>query len=144
MKILSILLSSLLLPFGLLAENSTTAGAYTIHHNAITTDTLTPQVANAYKIQRSKSRAMINIAVLKTQQDGRKQPVTAKITLQSRNLIGHIRAIQLREIREAEAIYYIADFPVADREHLHFKASVIPAGQTYPVQANFQQQFYTR
>ena len=147
MKILSVLFSSLilsLLSLNAFAENSTTAGEYTIHHNALTTDVLTPQVASTYQIQRSKSRAMINIAVLKKDAEGKQHSVSAKVTLQSRSLVGHIRDISLREIREAGAIYYIADFSVADREHLHFKVTVLPTGQTYPIQANFQQQFYTR
>ncbi len=144
MKIISLLFASLLLPFSLFAENSTTAGEYIIHHNALTTDTLTPQVASTYQIQRSKSRGMVNIAVLKTNAAGKQQAVSAKVTLQSRSLVGHIHDIKLREIREADAIYYIADFPVADREHLHFKTTILPTGQTYPIQASFQQQFYTR
>ena len=144
MKILSLLFASLLFSWNLFAENSTTAGEYIIHHNALTTDTLTPQIASAYQIQRSKSRGMVNIAVLKTDSAGKPQPVSAKVTLASRNLVGQIRDIPLREIRQAEAIYYIADFPVADREHLHFKTTVLAAGQTYPIEASFQQQFYTR
>ncbi len=144
MKILSILFAGLMLPLSLIAENSTTVGAYTIHHNALTTDILTPEVASTYQIQRSKSRAMINIAVLKQDAEGARYAVAARVTLQARSLVGHIRDLKLREIREGKAIYYIADFPVADREHLHFTTSVIPTGETYPIKANFQQQFYTR
>ena len=144
MKILSLLFASLLFSWNLFAENSTTVGDYTIHHNTLTTDTLTPQIASTYQIQRSKSRGMVNIAILKTTAAGKPEPVSANVTLASRNLVGHIRDIPLREIRQGDAIYYIADFPVADREHLHFKTTVIPVGQTYPIQAIFQQQFYTR
>jgi hypothetical protein len=144
MKILSLLFASLMLPLSLIAENSTTIGAYSIHHNAITTDILTPEVASTYQIQRSKNRAMINIAILKQDAEGTQHPVAARVTLQARNLVGHIRDLNLREIREGKAIYYIADFPVADREHLQFTTSVIPTGESYPIKANFQQQFYTR
>jgi hypothetical protein len=144
MKIVSLLLSSLLLPLSLLAQNSTTVGDYTIHYNALTTDSLTPEIASNYQIQRSKSRALINIAVLKRDQMGIHRPVSAEVTLQSRSLVGHIRDIPLREIREDKAIYYIADFSVADREHLHFNADVTPQGQHYPTQIHFQHQFYTR
>ncbi len=144
MKVLSLLLSSLLLPLSLLAQNSTTVGDYTIYYNALTTDSLTPEIASTYKIQRSKSRALINIAILKKDQLGVHRPVSANVSLQSRSLVGHIRTIPLREIREDKAIYYIADFAVADREHLHFNADVTPQGQHYPTQIHFQHQFYTR
>lgn len=144
MKILSLLLSSLLLPLSLMAQNSTTVGDYTVYYNALTTDSLTPEIASNYRIQRSKGRALINIAVLKKDQLGVHRPVSADVSLKSRNLVGHMRDIPLREIREDKAIYYIADFVVADREHLHFDADVIPQGQHYPIQIHFQHQFYTR
>ena len=50
------------------AENSTAIKGYLIHHNALTTDVLTPEIASHYQIQRSKSQALINIAVQKTRQ----------------------------------------------------------------------------
>ena len=59
------LASALLPPLSALAENSTTAGGFTIHHNAFTTSTLTPEVAKAYGIQRSKFRGMLNVSVIK-------------------------------------------------------------------------------
>ncbi len=127
------------------AENATRTGHYTIHHNALTSDVLAPQVAQAYGIQRSTSRGMINIAVMRDRPGALGEAVTAQIDLNARNLIGQKRKdIQLREVREADAIYYIADFPVAHREHLVFEMEVIPAGETSPLNARFDQEFYTR
>lgn len=127
------------------AENATRTGNYTIHHNALTSDVLAPQVAQAYGIQRSTSRGMINIAVMRDKAGAMGEPVTARIELNARNLIGQKRQdISLREVREANAIYYIADFPVAHREHLVFDMEVIPEGETSPLRARFDQEFYTR
>lgn len=127
------------------AENATQSGAYTIHHNAFTSDSLSPQVAQAYGIQRSTSRGMLNISIIKNKAGANGEPVSAEITLQASNLIGQKRDdIQLREIREQNAIYYIADFPVAHREHLIFNLEVIPQGETTALRARFEQEFYTR
>jgi len=128
------------------AENATQSGAYTIHHNAFTSDNLPPQVAQAYGIQRSTSRGMLNVSVMRDKPGSTGgEPVSALITLQARNLIGQKRAdIQLREVREQNAIYYIADFPVAHREHLIFDLEVIPAGETKALRARLEQEFYTR
>jgi len=127
------------------AENATQAGNYTIHHNALTSDVLAPQVAQAYAIQRSTSRGMVNITVMRNQPGTVGKPVTAQIELNARNLIGQKREdISLREVREANAIYYIADFPVAHREHLVFEMEVIPEGETSALKARFDQEFYTR
>ena len=49
---------------------------YTVHYNALNTSELTPQIAQAYSIQRSSSRALLNITVLDSDQN----PVTAGVT----------------------------------------------------------------
>ena len=137
------LLIALTLPFSALAENSTHTGGYTIHHNALTTDNLPTQVANAYGIQRSKSRALVNVAVIRNDPRGMGTPVHAQIRAIARTLYGQIRPIELREIVEEQAIYYIADFPVAHREVLYFDFEVLPAGGRYPLRAKMRQEFYT-
>lgn len=144
MKMFLTIIVSLLLSISARAENSTQVGDYVIYHNALTTDTLTPEIASGYNIQRSKSRALINIAVQKINPAGANQPVNAQIRLTSRSLVGHLRDIPMREVREDKAIYYIADFPVADREHLLFDVEFVPEGTAYPLRAKFEQEFYTQ
>lgn len=134
----------LMLPLSALAENSTHTGGYTIHHNALTTDSLPIQVATAYGIQRSKSRALLNVAVIRDEPGTMGTPVHAQIRAVARTLYGQIRPIELREIVEDQAIYYIADFPVAHRERLHFQFEILPAGGRYPLRANMHQEFYTK
>lgn len=127
-----------------LAENLTRADEYTIHHNALTTDSLAPEVARAYGIQRSGSRGMVNISIIREQPGTTGKSVHARVKLKARELTGQPREIALREIREGDAIYYIADFPVAHREHLIFDIEVIPEGETHALKARFEQEFFTR
>ena len=143
MKRLVILLCGALACAGAWAENSTRVDGYTIHHNALTTDSLSPKVASAYRIQRSKGRGMVNVSIIKDQSGSTGTPVAGNVTLSSRNLIGQKRAIPVREIREGPAIYYIADFPVGHREQLVFDIEVLPEGGNYPLAASFQQEFFT-
>ncbi len=126
-----------------LAENSTRTGGYTIHHNALTTDSLPAQVATAYRIQRSKNRALLNVSVIRDEPGSMGTPVRAQIRAVAKNLFGQIRVIEMREIVEDKAIYYIADFPVAHREMLNFEFEVMPEGGRYPLQANMRHEFYT-
>jgi len=133
----------LVLPLAVSAENSTHTGGYTIHHNALTTDSLPVQVASAYGIQRSKSRALLNVSVIRDQPGTMGTPVHAQIRTVARTLYGQIRPIELREIVEDQAIYYIADFPVAHRETLHFEFEILPAGGRYPLRASMRQEFWT-
>lgn len=137
-------LALLLIAGAALAENLTRAGDYTIHHNALTTDVLAPEVARAYGIQRSRSRGMVNISIIREQAGTTGRSVHARVKLKARELTGQPREISLREIKEGDAIYYIADFPVAHREHLIFDIEAIPEGETRPIKARFEQEFFTR
>jgi len=125
------------------AENSTHTGGYTIHHNALTTDSLPVQVATAYGIQRSKSRALLNVSVIRDEPGTLGTPVHADIRAVARTLYGQIRPIELREIVEDKAIYYIADFPVANREILHFDFEILPENGRYPLRASMREEFFT-
>lgn len=140
-RTLSILLIALWSTVG--AENSTHTGGYTIHHNALTTDNLPIQVANAYGIQRSKTRGLLNVSVLRDDLNGPGTPVRAEIIAVARTLYGQIRPMDMREVVEGEAIYYLADFPVAHREILNFDLEILPEGGRYPLRANMRQEFYT-
>jgi hypothetical protein len=126
-----------------LAENTTQIPGYTIHHNALTTDSLPPQVAKTYNIQRSKNRGMLNVSVIKDEANTTGQPVKATVKASATNLTGQSRAINLREIREGEAIYYIGDFRVANQETLNFVLEVTPDGAKKAYKAKLSQQFYT-
>ena len=137
-----LLISSLLLSFPAAAENSTTIPGYVIHHNALSTEMLTPEVAKAYGIKRSKQRGLLNIAVIKDVPGTQGQPVTAEISVRATNLIGQAKAIQLREVREGEAIYYIGDFPIANREKITFRLKVKPTGSTREYSAELTQEFF--
>lgn len=143
MKRFATMICGLLLCCAAIAENSTRTNGYIIHHNALTTDTLSPAVASNYSIQRSKGRGMVNISIIKEQQGTTGMPVSANVKLAARNLLGQKREIPVREIREEQAIYYIADFPVGNREQLVFDVKVLPEGSSYPLAATFKQEFFT-
>jgi len=131
-----------LAPLLTLAENSTKEAGYTIHHNAFPTAILTPDIAGNYQIIRSKYRGMLNVSVIKDQEGTTGIPVSAQINAQATNLTGQVRNLQLREIREESAIYYIADFPIVDNETIRFSLDVLPEGSDKRINANLQQQFF--
>ena len=126
-----------------LAQNATQIPGYTIHHNAMTTDTLTPQVAKAYNIQRSKNRGMLNVSVTKELPGTTGVPVKAKVTATATNLTGQSRDIEMREVLDGDAVYYLADFRVTNQETLDFKLDIQPDGASSHFQASLRQQFFT-
>lgn len=127
-----------------LAENSTKTDGYTIHHNAITTDMLTPDISRAYRIPRSRNRGMMNVSVIKDEEGTTGTPVPASVRAWSTNYLGQQRPIAVREIREGDAIYYIGDFLVQHGETLTFGIEVQPVGAPRAFSARWSQDFYTR
>lgn len=138
------LLASLCLCFiavGAHAEISQEFGPIKIHYNALTTDELLPEVARAYKIERSKTRGVVTMSVLKQNKLGVATPVPAKLTVYVTNLTQQLANVEMREIKEGTAIYYLGEFRVAPPDTLKFTATVEVAGEPRREMV-FNQKFY--
>lgn len=126
------------------AQQAQEFGDYMIHYNAMRSSILTPEVAGAYGIRRSDSRALINISVLKEGEDQISNAVKATVTATGRNLTGQTRKVEMREIDEGDgAIYYIGELSVRNMETFDFTVLVTPEGHDKPYTVKFRQQFYT-
>jgi len=136
-----------LLCAGTAAEQSSTFGDYTVHYNAFSTDILTPEVAKAYGIQRSKSHALLNISVLKKVMGTTGEPVRARVQATATNLSAQLRQLNVRELideqSDSKAIYYLAETQVTDGETLKFSITVTPAESSASTTVTFDQQFFT-
>ncbi|RKZ48790.1 MAG: DUF4426 domain-containing protein [Gammaproteobacteria bacterium] len=142
LSLLATALLSLLVSFAVQAEQSKVFGNYTVHYSVFTTDNLTPSVAKQYNIPRSKKRALLNVSVLKKSADGSSKPSKAIIRGTTTNLNQQLRELELREISEKGAIYYIAETPVDHAEILKYKLDVTPQGEKTTYTLSFQEQFY--
>ena len=120
--------------------SSVDIGGHIVHFSAQSTDQLPPEIARTYKIVRSKNRAMLNVSVL---EKGSDKAVTADVEVKTVNLTGQLKNVVMRKVTEQEAIYYIGETPVANRETLIFDISVTPEGATDPSDLRFKRQFYT-
>ena len=145
-RLLSILLlaGSLVVAVNAAAQQSQDFGDYVVHYNALNTNLIPPQVAQAYGIARSPSRALLNITVMKKVMDTPGTPVSATVSATGTNLTGQLREIPIREIKDPEgAIYYIGEFPVHHLETYRFEVRVAVEGEDEPLMVRFRQQFYT-
>ncbi len=125
-------------------ESAKDFGAYVVHFNALKTDELTPDIASQYGIVRSQNRAMLNVSILHKDKpgDGMGSAVTGTVTASATNLTGQLKALNMREIKEGTAVYYIGETPVTDGETLVFKVDVKPADDTGPFTLRFRKQFF--
>lgn len=123
------------------AEISQKFGAIEIHYNALSTNELSPEVARAYKIDRSKTRGLVTMSVLKQNPVGAPTPVAAKISIYVTNLNQQLANVDMREVKEGTAIYYLGEFRVTPPDTLKFTATVEVAGEPKREMV-FSQKFY--
>jgi len=124
------------------ADQSVKAGGFVVHYNAYSADTLQPEIAKIYNITRSRSRGVVVVSVLRGEGPNAKG-VKAEVSGTSVNLNGQLRELDMREIREGQALYYVSDFAVTQEETLDFTFSVTPEGGS-AVPVKFRQQFFTQ
>lgn len=132
-----------LLPAAARADQSVSSGEFTAHYSAFSTDTLQPEVAKAYQIERSNQRGMINIAVLRKVMGTAAQPVRAEVKVTATNLHDQTQTVTMRELNDHGAIYYIGVFPISHEETLRFNVDIRPEGGSEPFTANFSEEFFT-
>jgi hypothetical protein len=61
----------------------------------------------------------------------------------TRNLAGQLKNVTMRKIEEQEAIYYIGETGIANRETLIFDISITPEGATEASDVRFTREFYS-
>jgi hypothetical protein len=124
------------------AEQKLSDGRYEIHYNAFNSSFITPEVAQQYNITRSQYRALINVSVLRIEQDGSKTPVRAQVRGEAANLIDQAQQLEFRQIDEGNALYYLASFRFTNDEQLTISLQVQPDANADPYRIEFQQTFY--
>ena len=117
-------------------------GDYTLHFNALTTDQLTERVAGEYDIIRSRNRVLLNVSILENQEVGLPTAVPGEVRASARNLTGQLRNLDVREIREEAAIYYIAETAIVNAESLIFTVEATPEGEAESFSVSFQKRFF--
>jgi hypothetical protein len=118
-------------------------GDYLVHYNTFNTNRLTPDVARAYGIQRSGSRAMLNVTLIRKEQEGMGTPAKGRVEASAVNLTGQRRDLEMTEIRDQDAIYYIATFRIHNEERMNFQVRVRPESSERVHEFSFWQKFYT-
>lgn len=121
------------------AEQFAKIGDVEVHYSSFPSTFLTPDIAKQYQIQRSRYNGVVNITVIDTAAEG-KPAVAAFVSGKAKNLIGHEKKLAFREIREGNAIYYIAEIKHANEERFTFTIDISRQGTKGAL--DFQQTFY--
>ncbi|MDA9557476.1 DUF4426 domain-containing protein [Vibrio sp.] len=139
-KRIGILITTFLFPAFVLAGQFKEVKDIEVHYSAFNSTFLTPTVAKHYQLTRSGRSSLINISILDKSKLG-KPATTANVSGYAKNLIGQIKELNFQEIKEENAIYYIAEFSISNEERLTFYLDV-DAGVIGSGKMQFQQTFY--
>lgn len=133
------LATALTLPTSLLAERFERFGDYELHYNAVATGDLDPDIARHHGIDRSRTRALLTMALLRDE-----APVGARIEASATNLAGQRRQVGMREVREGQAIYYIGTFAASDGERIELEIEARPLDSSAgPFRTRFVHRFHS-
>jgi hypothetical protein len=130
------LLLCLLFTLPAFAERKQTFGELDVHYSVFNSSFLQPEVAAAAGLTRSKTVGVLNIAAI---EDGKGQP--AKVSGTLKNLLGQTVELQFKQVLESGAVYYLAEFPLREREVLTFSVNV-QIGDGAPHTLTFNQEVF--
>ena len=124
------------------AEQFVQDDQYVVHYSAFNSSMLTPDVAKAYDLMRSRQRAIMNVAVQRKMPDGSTKPVMAQLEGYTGALGGSERPLAFKMVTEGSAIYYLAEFLIGNGEKLNFDIKVKPTPDYAPLKVEFSQEFF--
>ena len=118
------------------AEQKQAFGDYEVHYSVFNPSFLRAEVAERYDIVRGRDKAVVNVSVL----DG-DRTVALSVTGTVKNLLGQLQPLDFREVKEGEAVYYLATLTYQDRDTLRFEITADLPGYG-PAVVRFQQTLY--
>lgn len=118
-------------------------GSYTVHYTVFNSKQIPAQVADVYKLTRSSDMVYLNISLTKTENGTATLGLPATVKAKAVNLMQQSKALELKEIKEPEATYYLAPFRHTNEEDIRFEISVLPAGEAKPLTLSFTRRLYT-
>lgn len=126
-----------------LAQQSEMFGPYELHYSVVNTTFLEPQVAATYGITRGNQRAILNLALREHLDDGSEVARTMQLQGKTRDLIQQEQKLEFLEVREGQAIYYLADFKFINEEWRFFEVDFRPEGADQTYTFELKHQLYT-
>ena len=120
------------------AERYVRSGEVEIHYNALHADAVDADAARAHGIARSAHRGLVTVTVV-TPGGVAPRAVEAVVSGAVSNLAGQRQALAFRAVREREAIYYLAEFPIACEDVYRFELAVTPGGASRAETIRFEQ-----
>lgn len=112
-------------------------GQYQVHHSVFPSTFLTPEVAAANNLNRSRSIGIVNISIMEETELGGIKTVPGQVEGAVLNDIQQSRSLAFRRIKEGDAVYFIAEFQYQEAELLTFQITARPTGSSSELRIRF-------
>ncbi|MBQ0745598.1 MAG: DUF4426 domain-containing protein [Marinobacter sp.] len=112
-------------------------GDYEVHWSVFSSTLLTPEVAKANNLQRSKGIGIVNIAIMHKDESGVIKPVTGQVEGKVSNDIQQVKFLAFRRIQEGDSVYFIAQYQYSSAELMTFNVTARPSGHSQDLPVRF-------
>jgi len=127
----------LLLPGIAAGEQMQRFGGFEAHYVVFPSTFVQSGIAHQHGLRRGAGLAVVNISVL----DESGRGAACAIVGHSKNLLGQVSPLTFKEVREGDAVYYLAEVRHSDQEVLRFSLTITPSDAS-PFNLNFQQRLH--
>ncbi|WP_096085638.1 DUF4426 domain-containing protein [Agaribacterium haliotis] len=114
---------------------------YSVHYSVFNSTFIPADVAKIYGIKRSAYESLINVSIYNNNKP--MQSIAADINGRVRNLLQQSKKLDFIEIKEKNAVYYIAPVRINGEEVVHFELKVTPDGSNETLNVNFNKKLYS-
>lgn len=135
-----LLVAILLVSLPAAAQQSERFDQFELHHSIVYTTFLSPEIAAEYGIARGRDKAMLTLSV-RDADAGETAGRPMIIEGETWDLIRNYE-LDIKEIREGDATYYIIPFEFLDREYRFFDLTFTPEGSKRSYRYKFNRQLW--
>lgn len=140
------ILTSFIVGIGLLASFASAeekrVGDYIIYYNVFNSSFLQPEIASLYKIPRTGTTGVINIAIHGAHESYQFDPRKANVQGRATNNLSQYSDLGFREIKEDKAVYYIADFQFRPQENTRLSVVIRMPDSDKPIELDIDKTLY--
>lgn len=115
---------------------------YVVYYSAFSSTQITPEIAEAYGLMRSRHRGLLNISVQRKMPGGPPKAVMSQLKGYTGQLGGSEIPLDFKVVEEGPAIYYLAEFLVKEGDKLNFDIQVKPTPEHSAMKLSFSQAFF--
>ncbi len=110
---------------------------YEIHYSSFSSLIIPADVAGVHGITRAKNRIITNISIRQGDDS-----VAANIKGSAVNLLGQSLSLEFSEVVEQNAIYYLANHVINEKDSIKFKIDIQPVNTTDTYHLQFSRHYY--